>query len=116
VLVAEPMQLESDLTKQLMLWAAGCPHTREYMESSMKQCGGPASADSAALRLQLFLFFFWIVTWHVLVVCPLSSPQNKQNNLLGWKLNLPTKLLPPLALEAGGLYELCCVPEDWELC
>jgi hypothetical protein len=28
-------------------------------------------------------FCFWIVTWHVLVVCPLSSPQNRQNSLLG---------------------------------
>jgi hypothetical protein len=45
------------------------------------------------------------MTWHVLVVCPLSSPRNKQNNLLGWELNLPLKLLPPLPLGAGGLYE-----------
>jgi hypothetical protein len=56
------------------------------------------------------------VTWHVLVVCPLSSPQNKQNNLLGCELNLPLKLLPPLSLGAGGLKELCSVPGDWELC
>jgi hypothetical protein len=54
--VAEPMQLESDLPKQLMLWVAGCPHTRECMKNSMKQYAGPASADSVALRLQLFLF------------------------------------------------------------
>jgi hypothetical protein len=39
-------------------------------------------------------------------------PQNKQNNLLGWELNLPPKLLPPLPLGAGGLKELCCVPDD----
>jgi hypothetical protein len=56
VVAAEPMQLESDLPKQLMLWAAGYPHTRECMENSTKQCAGPASADFAVLRLQLFLF------------------------------------------------------------
>jgi hypothetical protein len=56
VVVVGPMQLESDLPKQLMLWAAGCPHTRECMENSRKQCARPASADSVVLRLQLFLF------------------------------------------------------------
>jgi hypothetical protein len=54
--VAEPMQLESDLSKQLMLWVAGCPHTRKCMENSMKQYGGPTSADFVALQLHLFLF------------------------------------------------------------
>jgi hypothetical protein len=54
--VAEPMQLESDLPKQLMLWAAGCPHTRKCMENSTKQCAGPTLADSVVLWLQLFLF------------------------------------------------------------
>jgi hypothetical protein len=54
--VAGPMRLESDLPKQLMLWAAGYPQTRECMENSTKQCAGPASADSAVLWLQLFLF------------------------------------------------------------
>jgi hypothetical protein len=54
--VREPMQLETDLLKQLMLWAAGCPHTRQCMENSTKQCAGPASADSTVLWLQLFLF------------------------------------------------------------
>jgi hypothetical protein len=54
--VAEPMQLESDLPKQLMLWVAGCPHTRECMENSTKQYVGPSSADSIVLRLHLFLF------------------------------------------------------------
>jgi hypothetical protein len=49
-------------------------------------------------------------------VCPLSSPQNKQNSLLGCELNLPPKLHPPLPLRAGGLKELCCIPVDWELC
>jgi hypothetical protein len=49
--VAGPMQLESDLPKQLMLWAVGCPHTRECMENNTKQYVGPASADSVALRL-----------------------------------------------------------------
>jgi hypothetical protein len=48
-------------------------------------------------------FCFWIVTWHVLVVCPLSSTQNKQNNILGWVPNLPPKFLPSLPLRAGGL-------------
>jgi hypothetical protein len=56
VVVAKPMQLESDLPKQLMLWAAGCPHTQECMENSTKQCAGPASADSVVLWLQLLLF------------------------------------------------------------
>jgi hypothetical protein len=56
VVVAEPMQLESDLPKQLMLWVADCPHTQECMENTMKQCVRPASANSAVLRLQLFLF------------------------------------------------------------
>jgi hypothetical protein len=54
--VAEPMLLESDLLKQPMLWAVGCPHTRECMENSTKQYVGPTSADSALLRLQLSLF------------------------------------------------------------
>jgi hypothetical protein len=34
--VAGAMLLESDLPKQLILWAAGCPHTRECMENSTK--------------------------------------------------------------------------------
>jgi hypothetical protein len=46
-----PMQLESDLPKQLILWIAGCPHTRECMEDSTKQYAAPASADSALLQL-----------------------------------------------------------------
>jgi hypothetical protein len=54
--VAGPMQLESDLPKQLMLWTTGCPHTQECMENSTKQYVGPASADSTSLRLQLFHF------------------------------------------------------------
>jgi hypothetical protein len=53
--VAGPMQLESGLPKQLMLWAVGCPHTRECTENSMKQYAGPTSTDSALLRLQLSL-------------------------------------------------------------
>jgi hypothetical protein len=56
VVVVGPMQLESDLRKQLMLWAVSCPHTRQCMENSMKQYAGPALADSALLRLQLSLF------------------------------------------------------------
>jgi hypothetical protein len=51
--VAGSMLLESDLPKQPMLWAAGFPHTRECMENITKQYVGPASADSALLRLQL---------------------------------------------------------------
>jgi hypothetical protein len=56
VVVAEPMQLESDLPKQLMLWVADYPHTEECMENNMKQCAGLALADSDVLWLQLFLF------------------------------------------------------------
>jgi hypothetical protein len=51
VVVAGPMQLENDLPKQLMLWAAGCPHTPECTENSTKQYARPASADSVALWL-----------------------------------------------------------------
>jgi hypothetical protein len=53
VVVTEPMQLENDLSKQLMSWVAGCPHTQGYMANSMRQYARPASADSAVLRLQL---------------------------------------------------------------
>jgi hypothetical protein len=53
--VAGSMQLESGLLKQLMMWAIGCPHTRECMGNSTKWYVGPASADSALLRLQLSL-------------------------------------------------------------
>jgi hypothetical protein len=56
VVVAGPMQLVSDLPKQLMLWTAGCPHIQGCMENSTKQYAGPASADSVVLRLQLFPF------------------------------------------------------------
>jgi hypothetical protein len=51
VAVARPMKFESGLSKQLMLWAIGCPHTRECMENSTKRYAGPASADSVLLRL-----------------------------------------------------------------
>jgi hypothetical protein len=44
VVVTEPMQLESDLPKQLMSWVAGCSHIRQYAR--------PVSADFAVLRLQ----------------------------------------------------------------
>jgi hypothetical protein len=53
--VAGPMQLESGFPKQLMLWAVGCPHTRECMGNSTKRYAGPALTDSALLRLQLSL-------------------------------------------------------------
>jgi hypothetical protein len=36
VVVGEPMQLENDLLKQLMLWVASCPHTQGYMANNMK--------------------------------------------------------------------------------
>jgi hypothetical protein len=49
--VAGPMKLESGLPKQLMLWAVGCPLTQECMENSTKRYAGPASGDSAFLRL-----------------------------------------------------------------
>jgi hypothetical protein len=50
-----PMQLESGLPKQLMLWAVGCPHTRECMGNSMKRYAELASVDSVLLRLHLSL-------------------------------------------------------------
>jgi hypothetical protein len=53
VVVTEPVQLESDLLKQLMSWVADCPHTQGYMVNSMRQYARPASADSTVLRLQL---------------------------------------------------------------
>jgi hypothetical protein len=56
VVVARPMQLVIGFPKQLMLWTAGCPHTRGCMENSMKQYTGSASADSVVLWLQLFPF------------------------------------------------------------
>jgi hypothetical protein len=56
--VAGAMLLGSDLSKQSMLWVAGCPHTRECMENSTKQYAGPASADYALLQLRLSLFAF----------------------------------------------------------
>ena len=58
VAIEGSMQLVSGLPKQLMLWTASCPHTRECMENSTKQYAGPASADCVVLRLQLFLFAF----------------------------------------------------------
>jgi hypothetical protein len=56
VAVMGPMQLESGLPKRLMLSAIGCPHTRECMENNTKRYGGPTSADSTLLQLQLSLF------------------------------------------------------------
>jgi hypothetical protein len=46
-----------------------CPRIMECKESGTKQSVRPASAIS---------FCFRIVIWHILVVWPLSSPQNKQ--------------------------------------
>jgi hypothetical protein len=51
-----PVQLVSDLPKQLILWVVGCPHTRGCMGNNTKQYAGPASADYVVLRLQLFPF------------------------------------------------------------
>jgi hypothetical protein len=50
--VAGSMLLESDLSKQLMLWAADCPHTRECMENSTKQYAGPASVSHPGFKEQ----------------------------------------------------------------
>jgi hypothetical protein len=50
----EPRKLENDLPKQQKLYAVDCPRTPGYTESSTKQYAGPASADSAVLRLQRF--------------------------------------------------------------
>jgi hypothetical protein len=105
VVVAGPINLGSGLPKVLILWVVDCPHTKECTRNSTKRYARPASASTIS-------FCFCIMTWHVLVVCPLSSPQNRQNNLHGCELNLPPKLLPPLPLRAGGLKELCCVPDD----
>jgi hypothetical protein len=54
-MVAEPMQLEIDLPKQLMLWVTSCLHTQGYMANNMKYCAGPTSVGSVMLRLQLSL-------------------------------------------------------------
>jgi hypothetical protein len=54
VVVAEPRKLESDLPKKQKSWAIDCLRTPGYTESSTKQYAGPASVDSAVLRLQQF--------------------------------------------------------------
>ena len=60
VVVAGPMQLWSGLPKLLILsvvkMVVDCPHTQECMGNSTKQYAGPALADSAVLRPQLFPF------------------------------------------------------------
>jgi hypothetical protein len=56
VVVTGPMQLVSGLSKQLMLWVVGYPHTRGCMGNSMKQYAGPTSGDFVVLRLHLFIF------------------------------------------------------------
>jgi hypothetical protein len=56
--VTKPMQLENDLSKQMMLWVAGCSHTQGYMVNSMRQYAKLASVDSVVLRLQLSPFAF----------------------------------------------------------
>jgi hypothetical protein len=76
VVVAGHMQLMSGLPKQLMLWTAGCPHTREYMENSTKQYARLASADSAVLRLILpcfgFSYFFLLLDRDLAHPCCMS--------------------------------------------
>jgi hypothetical protein len=63
--------------------AVGYPHTLGYMGSSTKQCEELASVGSGVLRPQLFPFVFVSKLGQVLVVCPLSSPQTRQYNVLG---------------------------------
>jgi hypothetical protein len=57
VVVTEPKQLENDLSKQLISWVAGCPHTQGYMANGMRQCARPASANSVVLRFSYLLLF-----------------------------------------------------------
>jgi hypothetical protein len=61
-------KLVNGLPKQQKLHV-GCPHILVCKESGTKQYVKPASAIS---------FCFRIMIWHVLVVWPLSSLQNKQ--------------------------------------
>ena len=56
--VIEPKKLESDLLKLQKLYAVDCLRILGCMESSTKQYGGPASANSAAPQLQQFPFAF----------------------------------------------------------
>jgi hypothetical protein len=51
VVVAGSMQLVNGLLKQLILWTAGCTHTRGCMGNNTKQYVGPTSADCVVLRL-----------------------------------------------------------------
>jgi hypothetical protein len=64
-MVAGPMQLENDLLKQLMLWAAGCPRTLECTENSMKQY-----VDLLRLILPRFGFSYFFL----LLDCDLARP------------------------------------------
>jgi hypothetical protein len=56
VVVVGPMQPRSGLLKLLILWVVDCSHTQECTGNSTKQYAGPALADSAMLRPQLFPF------------------------------------------------------------
>jgi hypothetical protein len=58
VVVARPMQLVSDLPKQLMSWVVGFPHTWGCMGNSTKQYAGPALADYVVLWLQLYILAY----------------------------------------------------------
>jgi hypothetical protein len=71
----EARKLVNGLPKQQKL-QVDFPHILVCNESGTKQCVKPASADSAGLLLRSFCFR--MVIWHVLVVWPLSSPQNNQ--------------------------------------
>jgi hypothetical protein len=72
---ARARKLVNVLPKQQKLHV-DCPHILVCRESGTKQYVGPASADFAELLLRQSRFR--IVIWHVSVVWPLSSPQNKQ--------------------------------------
>jgi hypothetical protein len=67
---AEAKKPVNGLPKQQRL-QVDCPRILVCKESGAKQCARPASASAIS-------FCFRIVIWHVLVVWPLSSPQNKQ--------------------------------------
>jgi hypothetical protein len=50
----EARKLENGLPKQHKSYVVDCLRILGCMESNTKQCGGLASADSVALRLQQF--------------------------------------------------------------
>jgi hypothetical protein len=97
----EPMQLESDLPKQLMLWLLVAHILRNVWRIARSNM-----QDLLWLILPCFGFnYLFLFLDHDLArpYCMSFFLQNKQNNLLGWELNLTLKLLLPLPLGAGGL-------------